>query len=275
MNYYPFHIGDYTTNTRHLDLIEDAIYRRLIDLYYLKDGQVTNDIDQLARLICAVPHRDKVESVISEFFNNNNGLLVHSRCDDEIAKFNSKIEKARASGQASANARKANAMQTLNERSTDVQQSFNDRSTDVQLSNNQEPITNNQEPLHTAQPSKTRAKKTVFTAPTVDDVIAYAKSRSRPDLAKAFFDYYDAGSWVDGKGSSIQNWKQKFITWENKNPLTESQKRTMQSTAGLPAGMKVKDGFLFDQGMKVRGAERYLAGYGINAADVGVTESLT
>ena len=37
MNYYPFHIGDYASHTRHLTLMEDLAYRRLLDLYYLHE----------------------------------------------------------------------------------------------------------------------------------------------------------------------------------------------------------------------------------------------
>ena len=38
MNFYPFHIGDYASATRHLTWIEDAAYRRLLDVYYVKEG---------------------------------------------------------------------------------------------------------------------------------------------------------------------------------------------------------------------------------------------
>ena len=32
MNYYNFHIGDYARRTRHLTVLEDLFYRRLLDL---------------------------------------------------------------------------------------------------------------------------------------------------------------------------------------------------------------------------------------------------
>lgn len=54
--------------------------------------------------------------------------------------------------------------------------------------------------------------------PTLDEVIAYAKTRQREDLAKKFFEYYEAGGWKDAKGDKVLNWKQKFITWCNKTP---------------------------------------------------------
>ena len=31
-----------------------------------------------------------------------------------------------------------------------------------------------------------------------------------------FFDYFTAGDWFDSKGNEVRNWKQKMITWQNK-----------------------------------------------------------
>jgi hypothetical protein len=64
---------------------------------------------------------------------------------------------------------------------------------------------------------KPRAKKE-FVPPTYEEVLEYAKSRGREDLAHKFFDYFDAGDWIDSKGNKVRNWKQKFITWESNNP---------------------------------------------------------
>ena len=63
---------------------------------------------------------------------------------------------------------------------------------------------------------KPRTKKE-FVPPTYEQVLEYAKSRNREDLARKFFDYFDAGDWVDSKGNKVRNWKQKFITWESNN----------------------------------------------------------
>lgn len=65
---------------------------------------------------------------------------------------------------------------------------------------------------------KKKAAKRKFETPVLVDVEVYASSRGRSDLAKKFFDYYDAGDWMDAKGNQVKNWKQKFITWENSNP---------------------------------------------------------
>lgn len=63
---------------------------------------------------------------------------------------------------------------------------------------------------------KSRRKKCDI--PTLDDVVEYATSRGRKDLAQGFFEYYNEGNWCDSKGNPVLNWKQKFITWEQRNP---------------------------------------------------------
>jgi hypothetical protein len=66
-----------------------------------------------------------------------------------------------------------------------------------------------------------------FIKPTFDEILAYSKERKREDLAKAFFDYYESGGWMDSKGQKVKNWKQKFITWETHNaiPLTAQRQQ--------------------------------------------------
>lgn len=75
--------------------------------------------------------------------------------------------------------------------------------------------------------------KTVFRPPSFDEVREYASKRQRPDLAKPFFDYYDAGDWHDKDGKQVKNFKQKFITWENRNAKTEIPEQTPKSTKEL------------------------------------------
>lgn len=89
------------------------------------------------------------------------------------------------------------------------------------------PLTND----HLSVNKKTKAKKESspsrrkpkFEAPSFEQVHAYALERGRQDLAKKFFDYYETGSWKDAGGKAVRNWKQKFITWENNNPVQQQQ----------------------------------------------------
>lgn len=62
-------------------------------------------------------------------------------------------------------------------------------------------------------------KHKVFVPPTYEEVLEYSKEKGREDLAKGFFDYFTVGEWVDSKGNSVKNWKQKFITWCSRNDV--------------------------------------------------------
>lgn len=73
--------------------------------------------------------------------------------------------------------------------------------------------------------SKKESKKKDIYIPSLDEVIEYAESRGRVDLAESFFDYYDAADWHDKNGAVVKNWKQKFISWELNTPKS---KQTLQ-----------------------------------------------
>ena len=56
--------------------------------------------------------------------------------------------------------------------------------------------------------------KGVFIPPTLEEVEDYCKSRNSPVDPKQFWEYFDAGNWIDSKGQKVRSWKQKLITWE-------------------------------------------------------------
>lgn len=132
MHYYQFNIGDYLSHTRHLDLLEDLAYRRLLDLYYLHERPLNSDATLVAKQIGMRDEAATVRDVLNEFFEHTEEGYVSSRIEKEIAHFKSKIEQASRAGKASAE-RRSNGRSTV-------------RSTDVQPTNNQEPITNNHKP---------------------------------------------------------------------------------------------------------------------------------
>lgn len=61
--------------------------------------------------------------------------------------------------------------------------------------------------------------------PSLLEVIDYAKTVGRSDLAERFFNYYTVGKtkeeqWMNIKGP-VYNWKNTFNTWCTKNPKEE------------------------------------------------------
>ncbi len=84
MNYYPFHVGDYASATRHLSWDEDAAYRRLLDVYYTLERPIP--ADKVYRLTVATSkiQREAVATVLGEFFIQTPEGWQHERCDQEI-----------------------------------------------------------------------------------------------------------------------------------------------------------------------------------------------
>ena len=116
MHYYQFHIGDYASHTRHLSLLEDLAYRRLLDFYYLHENPIKQR--DIARQIGMRENEQDVLTVLNEFFVSTDEGFVSPRADKEIENFHSKVEQASRAGKASAERR-------LNARSTDVQPTIN------------------------------------------------------------------------------------------------------------------------------------------------------
>jgi len=115
MNYYAFHIGDYKAHTQHLTPMEDLIYRRMLDLYYLNESPLP-DAQKIARSICLRDHISDIETILSEFFVDTPEGFIHARCEREIKAMNEKSGKAKASAQARwKKGTDANAMRTHSE----------------------------------------------------------------------------------------------------------------------------------------------------------------
>lgn len=70
---------------------------------------------------------------------------------------------------------------------------------------------------------KENTKRKIFKPPTLEEVEDYCKQRNSPVDAKAFYEYFETGGWVDSKGNKVKNWKQKIITWENNRKPKEDK----------------------------------------------------
>lgn len=113
--------------------MEDLAYRRLLDLYYLREGALPADIQATAKLVRMRSFAADVESVLNEFFTLTDAGWVHERCDEEIAKMQDKQAKARKSAAASVNARRANAERSLPQQQTNAERSLPEIQADVEL----------------------------------------------------------------------------------------------------------------------------------------------
>jgi hypothetical protein len=63
-----------------------------------------------------------------------------------------------------------------------------------------------------------------FAPPTLEEIQKYITEKGLHVDAKQFYDYFEAGNWVDSKGNRVKSWKQKLLTWDNmrkKDPETK------------------------------------------------------
>lgn len=145
MYHYPFHLRDYVTKTRHLSLMEDLAYRRLLDAYYTNEGPLPSEPNDCARLIAMRDHLREVESVLNEFFTCTERGWENDRCEEELSKYRGKADSAR----------KANSSR-WSKRSDSRSDLGSDSVSDADLKRNADQIaTKNQEPkTRTPQPPK-------------------------------------------------------------------------------------------------------------------------
>ena len=152
MHHYPFHVGDYIRATAHLDLIEDCVYRRLIDLYMETEKPIPNETQQVIRRLRLGSSGLILESILAEFFTLEAENCWHnSRCDAEIQAYNRLAEVSRINGKLGGRPKKT--QQVISNNPTGTQQ---EPSGLQPRTNNQEPITIESEAL-SGKPDVTQA----------------------------------------------------------------------------------------------------------------------
>lgn len=92
MNYCEIHLGDLEKATAHLTGVEDGMYWRLMRWYYDAETPLPLDLKAIQRKARARTReeREAVETVLQEFFVQQADGWHQKRCDEEIAKFQSK-----------------------------------------------------------------------------------------------------------------------------------------------------------------------------------------
>lgn len=192
MNYYQHHIGDFNNATRHLSLVERAIYRDLLDMYYDTEKPIdASNLERLARrLQCTTEDQTAaLKYVLEEFFTLQDGAYINNRCEREIAEFHGKRKQASEAGKASAKKRaekkrqdpnggSSNAKQSNGDSSTDVEDQSNENSTTVEAALNEnltdeqptinhKPLTINQEPVTNNYSGSSNTREQDFPLPPI------------------------------------------------------------------------------------------------------------
>lgn len=235
LNYYPFHLGDYLAHTAHLDPIEDIAYRRMLDLYYMREGPLPHDVGEIARLIRMRDAADRVQSVLREFFEDAEDGYRHKRCDEEILRMQERQAKARASAEASVSARQAKAKRTLSERSTNAQRMLNERSTDAELPTPTPTPTPDIPPIPPKGPELFEEFWAAFPRKVGKDAAARAFAKRKPDrsmldqMLAAIATQKGSPQWVKDGGEFIPH----PSTWLNQGRWQDEVRSTLRVISPL------------------------------------------
>jgi uncharacterized protein YdaU (DUF1376 family) len=100
MHYYQFNIADYANSTQHLEPMEDLAYRRMLDLYYMKERSLPLELSEIARLIRMRSHTECIAVVLQDFFIRTRTGYVNITADEVLGGIYKKSEKARAAANA-------------------------------------------------------------------------------------------------------------------------------------------------------------------------------
>lgn len=205
MRHFPHHIGDYKSHTGHLTFVEDAAYRRLLDLYYQTERPLPADLAAVQRLVGARVDEEKAatEVVLREFFVLADDGWHQARADREITAYQARVETARANGTKSGGRPVIRPIPTDNQvglpRDTEHKPS-------VQLTINQIPITNNQ-----PKEARTGARLPDDWTPSVED-LAFAAEQGLPDAYQTAASFRDYWRGVAGAKGRKADWP---ATWRN------------------------------------------------------------
>lgn len=203
-------------------------YWRFVEYLYSRGGKVDKnricgvawalhmDVDTLSTVICSYG-----------LFEEDDQYIYSRRVMETLKEYEAvgkrMAEIGRSGGQASAQARAKRALEKSQaDGEAEVNRTLNRTlsacSTACQPYAQQNKINKNKKNKINKKDIEDEKRKR-FCPPMYVDVERYAIEKGREDLAKAFFEYFDTGKWIDSKGNPVKNWKQKFLTWCNKNPV--------------------------------------------------------
>jgi uncharacterized protein YdaU (DUF1376 family) len=135
MYYYKFHIGDYRAATGHLSPTEHYIYRSLMDIYYLDEKPIKDDVQLVLRLLRLGKECEaELSNVLSDFFFKEKDVWKHKRIEIEIEKYADNTSKNRRNGKGGGRPKKPSGLPVGTQ-------------TEPTGNLNHKPLTKNQEPL--------------------------------------------------------------------------------------------------------------------------------
>lgn len=231
MHYYQHNIGDYRKDTSHLTLLEHGIYRQLLDSYYLDEIPLCNDLAKLMRShsVRNADEQQALQNVLTDFFELTEVGYIHKRCDDVIAQYHGKSDKARAS----ANARWGNKNKAS--KKTQSESNANAMPTQSEGNANHKPITNNQ------REGKQTQKASRLTLEQLPDAWKQFCEKERPELnPQIVFDTFkDYWVGVSGAKGVKNDWLATWRNWVRRETATSKNSKPSQTKPEWMKGLTI------------------------------------
>lgn len=224
--WYPWYPSDYAAKTAHLTAVQDGMYRRLLDHYYLVNGKVVANATLLLRVCRAFDAAEQaaVHDMLAEFFVERDGNYHHERADIELEKRAILREKRAAAGSKGGKQKVANATILPDVCQIQLQPQSQSKKEELQEPIQQIVVVDSQlvspvvetAPRPASKPiSSKRDKGTRWTAEVVpEDWIAQAR-RDYPSVdvdaeAVAFVNW-----WLSAAGPNAWklNWRRTWLGW--------------------------------------------------------------
>jgi uncharacterized protein YdaU (DUF1376 family) len=100
MHYYKFEISVWNLHTAHLTLVEEAVYRRLIDHYYDTEQPIGHDLKGMIRRLRLDGYEEQVSTVLNEFFTKTEDGWSNKHCDLKIKAYKNQKKANKNNGKA-------------------------------------------------------------------------------------------------------------------------------------------------------------------------------
>ena len=187
-----------------LDLLSDAEAGQLFKaiIAYAKDGTIFSPDDNRVLGVIFLFVKDQIERDYAKYLEKS-GKQDHR---SEVNRKNAKIRWDKAKG-CNGNANECNGSAIASE---EMQADATEA-----LPNSIPIITPNRTPNSISSDKEGKAKR--FTKPTLQEIEQCIKEKGYNIDAGAFYDYYEANGWVQGKGKPIKNWKAALSTWNRRS----------------------------------------------------------
>jgi len=197
MHYYKFNLKDWAQATSHLSVIEEGVYRRMLDHYYETETPIPVETRSVMRRLRLADYPDTFQLILDEFFILESDGYHHKRCDQEIEKYHSKADANRLNGKLGGRPLK----------SEDNPDGFQDYPND---NLNHQPLTTNHQPIDTNVPSERDA------VPILEVVKLFNKTFETLPEVKIISDKRRAvvrKRWQENKNLQTLDQWEKFFNW--------------------------------------------------------------